>query len=174
MLENESIKLRALEPEDIDVFYAWENDTTLWENGNMLAPWSRHSLRKYIEESYQNIYEIKQQRLMVVMKMTGETIGTIDVFNFEPYHERAEIGILIDKNHRNKGLAVQALNLIQEYTFVFLKMKQLYAHIPEKNQVSLRLFQRCGYQLVGKLQNWIKFEDSFQHVYLLQLINTKA
>lgn len=173
MLENEKIKLRALEPEDIETLYLWENDSTVWNDGNTLVPWSRFSLRRYIEESFQNIYEIKQLRLMVVLKDSNETIGTVDIFNFDPFHERAEVGILINENHRNKGLAEQSILLIQEYAFNFLKIKQLYAHVPACNEVSLRLFQRCGYEIAGKLKNWIKAITSFQDVYILQLLNEK-
>ena len=28
MLEGENIRLRALEPEDLDLFYQWENDSS--------------------------------------------------------------------------------------------------------------------------------------------------
>ena len=171
MLENAQIKLRALEPEDIELLYLWENDTNLWQNGNTLAPWSRYSLRKYIEESYQHIYDIKQQRLMVVWKENDDAIGTVDIFNFDPFHERAEVGILVEKNYRNKGIGEQVLSLTQEYAFDFLKIKQLYAHIPEENEISVRLFQRCGYQVSGKLCQWLKSGDSYQDVYILQLIS---
>ena len=30
-LENKKIKLRALEPEDLDFLYKWENDTKFWK-----------------------------------------------------------------------------------------------------------------------------------------------
>ena len=171
MLENNQIKLRALEPEDIDLLYLWENDTNLWQCGSTLAPWSRFSLKKYIEESYQHIYDIKQQRLMIVWKENNESIGTIDIFNFDPFHERAEVGILVEKNYRNKGIAEQVLFLVQKYAFDFLKINQLYANIPEENEISLRLFQRCGYKISGILQQWLRLGEAFQHVYILQLIS---
>ena len=41
-LENDTIRLRALEPEDLDLLYAWENDTSLWEFGSTLVPYSRY------------------------------------------------------------------------------------------------------------------------------------
>ncbi|MCD7971784.1 MAG: GNAT family N-acetyltransferase [Candidatus Azobacteroides sp.] len=170
MLENEKIRLRALEPEDIEILYRWENDTSLWQNGNTLAPWSRFSLRKYIEESFLSIYEIKQVRLIIVLQETNEAVGAVDLFNFDPYHQRAETGILIDKNFRKRGLGEQTLHLIREYAFDFLKIKQLYAHIPENNEISLRLFQRCGYKISGKLQAWLKSGPAFENVYILQLI----
>ncbi len=171
MLENTTIKLRALEPEDLDTLYRWENDTSLWSEGSTLMPWSRYSLRKYIEESFQDIYEIKRLRMMIVQKSTEKPVGTVDLFNFDPFHNRAEIGILVDRNYRKQGIAEQTLNLMKEYAFNFLKIKQLYARVPEQNQISLRLFQKCNYQLAGKLQAWIKSGEEYQDVYILQIIN---
>ena len=53
-LSDEEIRLRALEPEDLEVLYRWENDSTLWEVGNTLAPFSRYALKRYIAESHQS------------------------------------------------------------------------------------------------------------------------
>ena len=30
-MENELIRLRALEPDDVQVLYKWENDTEVWK-----------------------------------------------------------------------------------------------------------------------------------------------
>ena len=35
-MENELIRLRALEPDDVQVLYKWENDTEVWKVSNTL------------------------------------------------------------------------------------------------------------------------------------------
>jgi len=171
MLENTKIRLRALEPEDLDILYRWENDIALWHDGNTLTPWSKYSLRKYLEESFQDIYEIRRLRLMIETVESREAAGTIDLFNFDPFHNRAEVGILVDTAHQKQGIAEQALNLLAEYAFDFLKIKQLYAYVSEHNQTGLRLFQRCNYHVAGKLSDWIKSGDEYRDVYILQLVS---
>ena len=37
-LENEIIRLRALEPEDLEPLYRWENNPDLWSLGNTMSP----------------------------------------------------------------------------------------------------------------------------------------
>ena len=49
VLETDLIRLRALEPEDIDTLYKWENDTRIWKMSNTVAPFSRYTLRRFIE-----------------------------------------------------------------------------------------------------------------------------
>ena len=44
ILETDSVRLRALEPEDIDVLYKWENDTRIWKMSNTVAPFSKYVL----------------------------------------------------------------------------------------------------------------------------------
>ena len=49
-LEGRTTRLRALEPGDIELMYAWENDTEIWGVSGTLAPFSRHTLERFIEE----------------------------------------------------------------------------------------------------------------------------
>ena len=65
-LENDTLRLRALEPEDLDILYKWENDTNLWWVGCTTEPYSRYILKEYIAYSDKTIYEKKQLRLMIV------------------------------------------------------------------------------------------------------------
>ena len=57
MLQNETILLRAVEPEDLEVLYKWENDTSIWDVGNTRQPYSMYMLKQYIDQNDKNIYE---------------------------------------------------------------------------------------------------------------------
>jgi diamine N-acetyltransferase len=158
-----------MEPEDLDLLYKWENDTSIWRYGNTLAPYSRFSLKTYLADARQDIFQSRQLRLMIVQKAGNLTVGTIDLYDFDPVNCRAGIGILIDENHRRKGLGLEALNRIKEYAFRFLLLKQIYAFVPIHNEPSVRLFAQGGYVTSGKLTAWIKNEHEFEDVYLMHL-----
>ncbi|MDR2041647.1 MAG: GNAT family N-acetyltransferase, partial [Tannerella sp.] len=64
LLENETVRLRAMEPEDLDFLYRWENDTRLWRYGNTMAPYSRFSLKAYLSDAHLDIFHARQLRLM--------------------------------------------------------------------------------------------------------------
>jgi len=168
LLENDKIRLRALEPEDLDCLYRWENDDKLWAFGSTLTPFSRFVLRQYIENSGQDLYEAKQLRMMVIEKATDTPIGTIDLYDFDPFHLRAGVGILIDADFQKQGFAVEALALIKAYAFNFLKMNQLYAFIPAMNIASQHLFRRCGFTESGLLRKWNKASEGMEDVYVYQ------
>jgi len=67
-------------------------------------------------------------------------------FDFDPYHRRAGIGVLIaDKASRKKGNATMALTCLIEYCFKTLLLHQLYCNILENNHESLDLFKKLGF-----------------------------
>jgi len=172
LLENDTIRLRALEPEDLDKLYGWENDASLWEMGSTLSPYSRYELKQYIADAGHDIYDRKQLRLIIEIKKTATTVGTIDLFDFDPHHRRAGVGILIDAAHQRKGYANIALKLLINYAFSFIKIHQLYANIPITNIPSLHLFEQCGFKTMGVLKDWLFTTNGYVDVRIVGCVNT--
>jgi len=162
--------LRAMEPDDIDILYNWENDISLWQVSNTLAPYSRFSLEQYVMNSAQDIYTTRQLRLMIVENNTKETVGTIDLFDFEPAHMRAGIGIMIKEDNRQQGLAGDALGLVIDYAFRTLNLHQLFCNITSDNTASLRLFQKFGFVIAGHKKQWLQRQSGWTDEFFLQLI----
>ena len=174
LLKNKDIVLRAVEPEDLEILYRWENSTVLWYHGNTLAPYSKLVLRQYINDSLEmDIYQSKQLRLMIDLVDEKTTIGTIDLYDIDAHNRRAGIGILIDDDYRRRGFAKQALELMSNYAFDFLYLHQIYAYIAQSNTNSISLFQKAGYQSVGFLKDWLQRGEEFENVYFSQLLNNK-
>jgi len=169
-LKGQHIQLRAIEPSDIDVLYQWENDTETWMVSNTQSPYSRFVLEQYITSSHQDIYSVKQLRL-IICNEENKAIGSIDLFDFDPNHLRAGVGILIaEKADRKKGYASEALNLLMDYCFSVLNLHQLYCNITIDNEPSILLFQKHGFQITGMKKQWVRDGDSFKDELLLQRI----
>ncbi|MBN2347947.1 MAG: GNAT family N-acetyltransferase [Bacteroidales bacterium] len=173
----ERIQLRALEPEDLDLLYKWENDTRIWTVSNTIAPFSRFVIKKYLENSHLDIYQTRQLRLMIDLYLSADkpvTIGAIDLFDFDPFHNRAGVGILIaEYEYQGKGYASLALNELIEYAFSLLHLHQLYCNVLTDNKTSLKLFINHGFRKVGIKKEWIKTTGTYKDEYTLQLINNK-
>lgn len=170
-LEDEHLRLRALEPEDIDCLYRWENDSSLWEQGVTLTPYSRYSLKQYIAEAQYDIFTNRQLRLMIEIKASHTVIGTLDLYDFDPMNARAGVGILIDEAYRRQAWAFKSLQIVKQYAFEFLSLHQLFAYVGETNLASLALFSKLGYIQAGTLKDWTKQGASWQDVCVLQLLN---
>ena len=58
MFAADNIRLRALEPEDLEWLYSVENDEELWQWGSSNVPYSRYTLKTYIAESLLNFDDL--------------------------------------------------------------------------------------------------------------------
>jgi len=172
-LKNDKILLRALEPEDLEAIYNWENDPTLWSVSSTLTPYSRYQLKKYIADSTcHDFYETKQLRLIIEKRRSHQRTGLADLFDFDPFNSRAALGILVDASSRKKGVALSAMNLLIEYAFKFLKLHQVYAHISADNKASIALFKSLGFKQSGILSEWVTSSNSrYEDVLIFQMIN---
>jgi len=170
-MKYKEIKLRALEPEDLELLYEWENNNEYWVISNTVSPFSKYTLKRYIENSHKNIYETGQLRLMIDHIADKKTIGTIDIFDFDSYHKRAGIGILIaTENYRKKGFGTMALTCLIDYCFKTLQLHQLYCNILESNTESIDLFRKLGFREIGKKEDWISTNEGYISEIMFQMI----
>ena len=169
LLDDGEILLRALEPSDVEVLYRWENDTTIWGVSTTLAPFSKETLRRYIE-NVQDIYEAKQLRFMIADKKSGKTIGTIDLFDFDAHNRRAGVGIFLEENSRNNHAATKALAILLRYCRDLLLLHQVFAEMQEHNEISKRLFEHAGFEKIGTKKDWLLNGSGYEDVVLMQKI----
>lgn len=171
-MKYKDIRLRALEPEDLELLYSWENNLSYWVISNTVTPFSKYTLKRYVENSHKSIYETGQLRLMIDLKSDKTSIGTIDIFDFDPYHKRAGLGILIaNEEYRRKGYATMALTCLIDYCFKTLQLHQLYCNILGNNTESLELFRKIGFTESGIKKEWVHTPDGYLDEYMFQLIN---
>jgi len=165
------IYLRAIEPEDTDLIYRWENNTDNWLISNTLSPFSRNFILEYIKNHVHDIYTEKQLRLMICLNETQEAIGTVDLFDFDAYNKRVGLGILIaETEHRGKSYAKECLQVIEKYCFEVLQLKQIYCNILENNEISLNLFRSMKYKKAGTKKAWIFHKGEWLDEYFFQKV----
>lgn len=200
-LEGELIRLRAVEPEDAELIHTWENDPDVWAVSGTTEPFSHEQIRQFVERQLQggDLFRTGQLRLMIEVpeaeeagedgseegdgkiERTGEpgeasgisfrTIGTIDLFEYDPLHGRAGLGILIyDAEQRGRGYAADAVETLCRYAREGLRMHQLWCCVGTDNAASLRLFRKLGFREVGTKRDWLWTPDGYRDEILLQKI----
>jgi len=176
MLHKDNIILRALEPEDVELLYEWENNMQIWKVSNTYTPFSKYQLEQFIKLSSLDIYQTKQLRLMIDIMENKETItvGIIDMFDFEPFHNRAGLGIIIHEKWRNKGIAGKALQLFINYATSELGIHNLYCNIDSENLMSQKLFISSGFELIGTKKEWLKTRNGYIDELMFQFITSST
>lgn len=167
---DKTVRLRALEPDDIDAIYRWENDPTVWVHSAAHQPFSRQTLQRFIDESSAtDIYASRQLRLMAVNR-EGTAVGCADLFDFDPYHHRAAVGILIDSQLRRMGYGKVMLQELEQFATIHLQLHQLYCDIADNNIACIRLFESEGFQHCGTRPEWLWSDNSWHAAHIFQKI----
>lgn len=168
MLQGEKVRLRAIESGDLNLVHAWENDSSLWHLGATVQPYSREVIAEFIANAGHDIWATKQLRMMIET-LEGRTIGTIDLFDIDPKHQRVGIGILIaSEDNRRQGFAKDALALLCDYCCEVLGLHQIYCHVTVDNAASIALFKAVGFKECGTLRDWVRKGRTFTDAVIMQ------
>ena len=168
-IEGEKICLRALEPEDVELMYRWENDASVWAVSGTIAPFSRHQLQRFLDEQQFDLQQTRQQRLIIETRTEGRAVGALDLFEIDLLNRRAGVGILIaEPEDRGRGYGADALEAVARYAREVLGLQQLWCNIGANNKASRALFQACGYAECGLKQQWLWSADGWQDEVMLQ------
>ena len=174
MIKGEHIQMRAIELSDVELLYSWENDMALWPVSNTLVPFSRYQLEQYVKSAALDLYQTRQLRLIIEKKTTdqmAEPAGLIDLFDFDPFHLRAGLGIFIHESYRTQGLAKEALELFIQYAFSVLGIHNLYCNVAQSNEKSIHLFTSLDFKLIGIKKEWLKVRNNYEDELMFQKVN---
>ena len=163
------IKLRAIEPEDLELTYEIENDKELWNVGITNVPYSHFSIRQYIANTQNDIYADKQLRLMIE-NVEGMVVGIVDLANYDPRHNRAEVGIVIMDKWRRHGFATKALEAVKNYASRIIHLHKLYAIVSEDNTIAKGLFMKAGFTQESVLKDWLYDGREYKDALLMSYI----
>lgn len=166
-LENDILKLRAVEPDDATAMWEIESDSTQWLDNGMSAPYSRHNLREY-SETY-DADPIRAGQLRLIVELKGENnpiIGIADLYDISPIGRTAFVGIYIKEEYRCKGYGRTSLLLLEQYSSRLLNLRILGAKVSDNNKSSLQMFESICYQKCGILKDWLQFGKNTHSIIL--------
>lgn len=168
LLRGQNIHLRALESDDVEVMYRWENDPSVWGVSGTVAPFSREILRAFIEQQQYDIWRTHQLRLVIALNSDGRAVGAVDLFDFDPLNQRAGVGVLVVDEERGRGRASEALGLLVEYARDVLMLNQLYCDVDTDNAACRALFSGCGFEECGVRRRWRRTPSGWTDVVMMQ------
>lgn len=169
-LQGQHIRLRAIEPGDLEFVHRCENNSDLWHLGCTVQPFSKETIATYLDLAQHDIYTAKQLRMMIETH-DGRAFGMVDLFDFDPKNRKCGIGILIaEAADRQQGYAKDALQVLCDYSVEFLGLHQLYCHIATNNAASIALFKAAGFKDIGVLKDWVRMGHSFVDAVMMQRI----
>ena len=155
-LENDIVRLRAVEPDDALKMWECDTDSSQWLHCGMMAPVSKENLAQYAVTYNPDPWEERQLRLVIEQTENGKMSGLVDLYQMHPAHHAAFVGIYVSPEFRRRGIATSSLHLLESYASRLLNVAVLAAKIADGNEASIRLFAKCGYSHCGTLHQWIQ------------------
>jgi RimJ/RimL family protein N-acetyltransferase len=148
----ESVYLRALELDDLERTHRWHNDPILYET--LVGPF-RYVSRATEEDWLRRKVASPDQEINLAICLTADSthIGNVYMRNIDWLARHAEVSMFLgEPEQRSKGYGTAALRLLIRHAFRDLGLSRLYAFILEENTASLRMCEKCGFVLEGKLR----------------------
>lgn len=168
LLTDGTIRLRALEPTDLDMVEQWENDTRLWTVTDTQAPYSRQMIWQYLKTYNGDIYASHCLRLVITLAQSGQAVGLLDFEHFSAFNNRCEIGLLVAGQFVGCGYGHRAVAIAMRYAAEHLGLRQAYVVVRTDNESCLRVFEDNGFEHSGLLKQWIKRGKQYHDALILQ------
>ena len=144
-LETERLILRKAVPEDAEpAFRNWMSDDAV----TRFLTWPAHrdipETERVIGEWISKYSDPSFYRWIIVLKETGEPIGSVYVVSINDAAGSANMGYCLGRSWWNKGLAAEAFKAVINYLFYEVEFKRIEAcHAPE-NPGSGAVMRKCG------------------------------
>jgi RimJ/RimL family protein N-acetyltransferase len=146
------IRLRAVEPSDAEVFFAWNQDSEMTRDLDWLwPPASLESVKRWAEEESRR-KPANDDFFWVIQDREGQVVGCINPHHCDRRTGDFQYGVAVRREHQRKGYASEAILLMLRYFFEELRYQKVTVYINADNVASLRLHEGLGFQLEGRLR----------------------
>jgi RimJ/RimL family protein N-acetyltransferase len=156
IMETDRLILRHVMPDDLDAFFR------LFSNAEMLKYWNAPPITRrdealgMVERMLGRIGGTEAFEMMLVLKDSGQLIGTASLHNHHEASRRAEIGYCLDPALWGRGYITEALPPLVAYAFNEWGLNRLEADIDPANLASGRSLERLGFTKEGYMpERWI-------------------
>jgi RimJ/RimL family protein N-acetyltransferase len=164
--------LSSVQPDDksalLEHFKAKEiYDSTL----NIPYPYSEADADRWLTRRIENTRRQGKEVTFAIRRGDGEMIGAVGADSFEiGASHRAEIGYWLARPYWGQGIMTDAVGVYVRYAFDDLKLLRLTAHVLQFNVGSVRVLEKNGFKLEGRLRKHFRKEEKLSDAYFFGLL----
>tara|TARA_B100001175_G_C19419058_1_gene595132 strand:+ start:461 stop:970 length:510 start_codon:yes stop_codon:yes gene_type:complete len=163
MLDNLILRTPLLS--DFDDLLSWENDLKNNQYTDVPVFYTPSQIEDFLNSDHDLLL---QNQIRFIIELNSSAVGCIDLYDYDVVNSRAGVGIYIDSNFRNKGIASKSLELLKSISIEKYLISNLYADIMSGNRSSIKIFEKANFIKNGIKSNWIRTENSFEDVLFYQ------
>jgi len=142
--------VRSWEWSDRDSIVLHASNRKVWLNLRDRFP---HPYTKKDAQTWLDIVVDSRPETNFAIAVNDEAVGGIGFsLQADVGRRSAEIGYWLGEDYWGHGIASEALTVVTEYAFANFDLCRLYAHVFEWNAASMRVLEKAGYVLEGRLK----------------------
>ena len=169
MLKSKSITLRPILDTDLDQLYTYhidiDNRGDYFPRGILAQP----TFRKQFQETG---FWSKEDGMLVIVSPEDEILGHIEFFKTVNYLDEFGLSYQVyAPEHRRKGIASEAVNLLVRYLFETKQVNRIRLVIHPDNLASRRLAEKCGFRHEGTARGAWYNKGSHQDVEIYAILH---
>ncbi|MFB6159048.1 MAG: GNAT family N-acetyltransferase [Candidatus Nanohalobium sp.] len=143
-LEGDSVDLRTVEREDLKFLKELDNNPQVREYVDGDGPANIETEEEFFEEKIKG-----NNRIDLLIYARGEAVGLVNLLSIDKKSGKAGLQVKILPEHRGKGYAFEACQLVLRHGFENLRLHRIEASLFEFNEAGRNLLESLGFKHEG-------------------------
>lgn len=174
MIQLETLRLRAIEPEDASRYFDWVNDTETNQWRGLYPPTSHEAAQNWISDQMKQSSD--KLGLALEIKSGGDNykhIGFIGLRGVCARSRRGEMWIYLgDKESWSQGIGTQAVRGICQFAFEEMNLYRVWLECDPEHQGGVRCYQKVGFVEEGRLRQAYYRRGKFRDTIMMGLLRS--
>jgi RimJ/RimL family protein N-acetyltransferase len=156
--------------EDAPKYCEWLNNLEI--TINLQTDWSVYVEKE--RELLQDLLEKNNKIFGIVDKSNDTLIGSCGLHDIDYINGGAQFGIFIgDKTYHNKGIGLEAANLVLDFGFNILNLFNIYLIVYSYNTQAIKCYNKAGFHEVGKRRQIRQINGKRYDIIYMDILRTE-
>ena len=124
------------------------------------------------ESEKEFLISVKKEKMFAVRLLENdELLGNVGFKSVGEIHRTAEMGIMLgNPKYQRKGYGMEAINLLLDYGFSFLNLRNISLNVFEYNEVAYNLYKKIGFKEAGRLRKAVEIMGKTYDVIIMDML----
>jgi diamine N-acetyltransferase len=171
MIVGSNVLLRTWEEKDISFLQDLRNDVKLQEQ---LLSRAKGSSTSQVKEWLEDKCRDRNSWFYVIAQIDdGRPIGYVQLTKFDEVSKHAELGICLGKDWQGKGLAGQAIGLLEKYVQDSWGLRKVILYVNSINKNAILCYQKAGFYECGHYRKHFYSSSTWHDIKIMEKILEK-
>ena len=124
------------------------------------------------ESEKEFLISVKKEKMFAVRLLENdELLGNVGFKSVGEIHRTAEMGIMLgNPKYQRKGYGMEAINLLLDYGFSFLNLRNISLNVFEYNEIAYNLYKKIGFKEAGRLRKAVEILGKTYDVIIMDML----